>query len=139
MAIAPSIAIVVLLATLPLEAEPAPYEFKPQQKRWWAIQPVTVQAPPTVDAAGAKWARNEIDRFVYEKLKLNGIRPPFVFDIFYVTVNRLGRFCLPPCMVSGYNCTERTGERATDAGMIGQRFFAEIGFAQVPVNGIDIM
>ncbi len=65
----------VFLAALPLAAEPAAYEFKPQQKRWWAIQPVAKAAPPTLDAAGAKWARNEIDRFVYEKLKAKGIKP----------------------------------------------------------------
>jgi hypothetical protein len=66
--------IAVLFTTLGLAAVPAP-EFRPQQKRWWAIQPVSNAAPPALDAAGMKWARNEIDRFVYEKWKAKGIRP----------------------------------------------------------------
>ncbi len=49
--------------------------FKPQQLRWWAIQPVTAAAPPAMDATGKKWARNEIDQFVYYKLKSKGIQP----------------------------------------------------------------
>lgn len=49
--------------------------FKPQQKRWWAIQPVVAVAPPTLDAAGQTWARNEIDQFIYDKLKAKGIEP----------------------------------------------------------------
>jgi hypothetical protein len=49
--------------------------FKPQQRRWWAIQPVTATAPPALDEAGKGWARNEIDNFVYEKLKAKEIKP----------------------------------------------------------------
>jgi len=49
--------------------------FKPQHKRWWAIQPVVKGAPPALDAAGQAWARNEIDAFVYDKLKAKGIAP----------------------------------------------------------------
>jgi hypothetical protein len=63
--------ILAALLTLPLDAQ----TFKPQHRRWWAIQPVTAAAPPSLDAAGTAWARNEIDRFVYDKLKTKGIQP----------------------------------------------------------------
>jgi hypothetical protein len=66
--------LVSLAAVLPLRSEPAPV-FKPQHRRWWAIQPVTATAPPAVDAAGQAWVRNEIDHFIYEKLKAKGIPP----------------------------------------------------------------
>ncbi len=49
--------------------------FKPQQRRWWAIQPVTATAPPVLDEAGKAWARNEIDHFIYGKLKAKNIQP----------------------------------------------------------------
>ena len=54
--------------------------FKPQHRRWWAIQPVTAAAPPELDAAGAHWAKNEIDRFIYAKLKDKGIAPAPLAD-----------------------------------------------------------
>jgi hypothetical protein len=59
---------------LPLLAEPVP-NFNPIQKKWWAIQPVAAQTPPALDEAGRQWAKNEIDHFIYEKLKAKGIRP----------------------------------------------------------------
>jgi hypothetical protein len=49
--------------------------FKPQQRRWWAIQPVTATTPPALDEAGKSWARNEIDHFIYDKLKTKNIQP----------------------------------------------------------------
>jgi hypothetical protein len=52
-----------------------PHVFKPQHQRWWAIQPVVKPDPPALDAAGRAWARNEIDNFVYEKLKAKNITP----------------------------------------------------------------
>ncbi|MBL8219756.1 MAG: DUF1553 domain-containing protein [Bryobacterales bacterium] len=64
----------LLLASLPLAAEPAA-TFKPIQRKWWAIQPVSNPAVPQLDAAGQAWARNEIDRFIYSKLQSKGIRP----------------------------------------------------------------
>ncbi len=72
MSLAKSVFTVGLLVA-PLFAEP--YVFKPQQRRWWAIQPVKAIAPPALDEAGRKWARNEIDRFIYEKLKAKEIAP----------------------------------------------------------------
>ena len=86
----------VLLAAQSLAAQPAP-EFRPQQKRWWAIQPVSPAAPPALDAAGLKWARNEIDRFVYDKWKAKGILPgqPATREVYLrrVTLDLTG---LPP-------------------------------------------
>ena len=51
--------------------ELAPYNFKPQQKRWWAIQPVVKPAVPPA----ASGALNEIDRFVFDQLKAKGLQP----------------------------------------------------------------
>ena len=62
------------LIALPLLAEPAP-TFNAIQKKWWAIQPVTAQTPPALDEAGKAWARNEIDHFIYDKLKVKNITP----------------------------------------------------------------
>ncbi|MBC8166043.1 MAG: DUF1553 domain-containing protein [Bryobacteraceae bacterium] len=49
--------------------------FRPQQRRWWAIQPVSAVTPPAMDQTGKKWAINEIDNFIFEKLKAKGISP----------------------------------------------------------------
>jgi hypothetical protein len=64
----------LLLAVIPLAAEPAT-GFNAIQRKWWAIQPVTAPAAPQLDGAGQAWARNEIDHFVYDKLRAKGIRP----------------------------------------------------------------
>jgi len=66
--------IVSVLATLPLLAESTP-KFNAIQKKWWAIQPVVSVAPPAVDPVGQKWVRNEIDYFVYDKLKAKNLVP----------------------------------------------------------------
>lgn len=66
-------ACVVLLATA-LLAEEA-YEFKSQQRRWWAIQPLGQPGVPGLDEAGQKWVVNPIDHFVYDKLRVKGIEP----------------------------------------------------------------
>ncbi|MCX6595946.1 MAG: DUF1549 and DUF1553 domain-containing protein [Acidobacteria bacterium] len=63
----------LLLLALPLLGQ-AP-SFKPQQRRWWAIQPVVAGTPPAPDEAGKRWVRNEIDSFVYDKLKAQSIQP----------------------------------------------------------------
>lgn len=80
-----------------LAAEPASVEFKPQQKRWWAIQPVSKPDLPALDPAGAKWVRNEIDHFIADKWKSKGIRPsaPASREVFIrrVTLDVTG---LPP-------------------------------------------
>lgn len=47
-------------------------EFTNQQKRWWAIQPVT---KPQVPAAKSPGATTNIDRFLLAKLEAQGITP----------------------------------------------------------------
>lgn len=63
----------MLLATALIADEE--YVFKPQQRRWWAIQPVTSPAVPQVDVAGQQWAVNSIDNFIYDKLQSKKIQP----------------------------------------------------------------
>lgn len=64
--------VALLLATTVFADEPT---FKPQQRRWWAIQPLTAPGPPTIDEEGRKWVLNPIDHFVYEKLQAKKIAP----------------------------------------------------------------
>lgn len=86
---------VALLLMLPLFGETP--KFRPQQLRWWAIQPVSASAPPVPDAAGQAWARNEIDHFVYDKLKGKGIRPgPAASRAVYLRRVTLDLTGLPP-------------------------------------------
>ncbi len=49
--------------------------FKPQQRRWWAIQPVSLPAVPDIDADGRRWALNPIDHFIYDKLQAKNLNP----------------------------------------------------------------
>ncbi|MBM3758769.1 MAG: DUF1553 domain-containing protein [Acidobacteria bacterium] len=49
--------------------------FKPQQRRWWAIQPVVSPVLPELDAAGRSWAQNPIDHFIYQKLQAKNLKP----------------------------------------------------------------
>ncbi|MBG88950.1 MAG: hypothetical protein CMO80_18895 [Verrucomicrobiales bacterium] len=46
--------------------------FTEEDRQWWAVQPVT---KPTVPEVAGKWARNEIDRFVFNKLQEEGLKP----------------------------------------------------------------
>jgi hypothetical protein len=48
-------------------------EFTPQQKRWWAFQPVQKAVPPVVKDSA--WVKNPIDAFVLAKLEEKGIKP----------------------------------------------------------------
>src|SRR6187402_701066 len=73
MQIRPAILLAVI-GFLPVFGEPAP-SFNAIQKKWWAIQPVATAQPPALDAAGQQWARNEIDHFIYDKLKAKNIKP----------------------------------------------------------------
>ncbi|MCA2965896.1 MAG: DUF1553 domain-containing protein [Acidobacteriaceae bacterium] len=72
-------------------------QFNAIQKRWWAIQPVKASQPPPVDVTARPWVRNEIDHFVYDKLKAKGLRPspPASREVFLrrVTLDLTG---LPP-------------------------------------------
>ncbi len=76
--------VVVLLTAAslvsPIGAQAPVPVFKAQQRRWWAIQPVTSPAVPALEEAGRQWAKNEIDHFVWEKLKAKGIRPSAMAD-----------------------------------------------------------
>jgi hypothetical protein len=45
----------------------------PEAKAWWAFQPLRKPAVPQV--AGDHWSRNPIDRFVYQRLKAEGLSP----------------------------------------------------------------
>lgn len=42
-------------------------------RNWWAFQPLEKPVVPTV--AGDYWSRNPVDRFVYERLHAEGMRP----------------------------------------------------------------
>jgi mono/diheme cytochrome c family protein len=44
-----------------------------EDRQWWAFQPVARVQPPTVEDGG--WSANEIDRFVFQKLQSNGLKP----------------------------------------------------------------
>ena len=71
--------------------------FKPQQRRWWAIQPVTAVTPPVLDPLGTSWAKNEIDQFVYDKLKAKGLQPaPLASRAVYLRRVTLDLTGLPP-------------------------------------------
>jgi hypothetical protein len=83
----------IVLFTLPLAAQ----TFKPQQKRWWAIQPVVKPAVPALDEAGKAWARNEIDAFVWDKLKSKSLAPSTIAaKTTYLRRVSLGLTGLPP-------------------------------------------
>ncbi|MBC7928531.1 MAG: DUF1549 domain-containing protein, partial [Bryobacteraceae bacterium] len=61
-------------ALLPIFGEATP-QFNAMQRRWWAVQPVAAVPPPAVDGHGQQWVRNEIDNFIYQKLKAKNIQP----------------------------------------------------------------
>jgi hypothetical protein len=65
--------LLVTLSLLPLLGQTP--TFKSHHKRWWAIQPVQATTPPAVDEHGKTWVRNEIDHFIYDKLKAKSITP----------------------------------------------------------------
>ncbi|HEX5442405.1 MAG TPA: PSD1 and planctomycete cytochrome C domain-containing protein [Pirellulales bacterium] len=44
-----------------------------EDRQWWAFQPLRLPEPPAVADDG--WSRNEIDRFVFQKLSQAGLRP----------------------------------------------------------------
>lgn len=46
--------------------------FTQADRNWWAIQPIAKVSPPK---SGEDWARNDVDRFIYRKLKENGLEP----------------------------------------------------------------
>ena len=42
---------------------------------WWSLQPLKAPDPPTPDGIPAAWSRSSIDRWVYAKLRENGLAP----------------------------------------------------------------
>jgi len=44
-----------------------------EDRQWWAFQPLTNAPVPKVEDRG--WAKNDIDRFIFEKLQRNGLKP----------------------------------------------------------------
>ncbi len=68
------IAVLLLTSLFVLAAaEMKEKEFTPQQKRWWAFQPVQKSAVPAVNRK--TWVKNPIDAFVLAKLEEKGIQP----------------------------------------------------------------
>jgi mono/diheme cytochrome c family protein len=61
-------------ASKPLPANTlAPYIITPEQRAFWSFQ--TVKEPPVPPVKDAKWARNEIDRFLLAKLDTANLKP----------------------------------------------------------------
>jgi hypothetical protein len=54
-------------------AKPAGYTITPEQRKWWAFQPVRKPAPPEVKDAA--WPRTPIDRFILARLEADGLTP----------------------------------------------------------------
>lgn len=55
------------------EAPPAAGGISEEDRQWWAFQPLNSPDPPAVTDGG--WSRNEIDRFVFQKLSEAGLQP----------------------------------------------------------------
>lgn len=60
------------LLAMSLQAAPRPRSFTGEELAWWAIQPVGQPVPPSIAHA---WVRNEVDRFVLERLQRAGLEP----------------------------------------------------------------
>jgi hypothetical protein len=58
-------------------AKPA-YVIKPEQRAFWAFQPIKKTAPPQASRAG--WAKTDIDRFVLARLEKEGLQPVAAAD-----------------------------------------------------------
>ncbi|WP_197996036.1 DUF1549 domain-containing protein [Gimesia panareensis] len=56
---------------VPLRKEQGP-RFTAEDRAWWAIQPLQ---SVTVPAATGDWSKNEIDRFILDRLKQQGLTP----------------------------------------------------------------
>lgn len=55
------------------EAPPTAGGISDDDRQWWAFQPLRIPEPPAVADGG--WSRNEIDRFVFQKIGAAGLRP----------------------------------------------------------------
>ncbi len=54
------------------------FEITPEQRRFWAFQPVKDSSPPIIK--DASWPLTPIDRFVLAKIEAKGLRPSAVAD-----------------------------------------------------------
>ncbi len=57
----------------PVSAISKEYVIRPDQKAFWAFQPVKKNAPPQVK--NSTWVKNPVDNFILAKLEQNSIRP----------------------------------------------------------------
>lgn len=55
------------------ESAPTASGISDEDRQWWAFQPLRSPEPPAVEDGG--WLRNEVDRFVFQKLSEAGLRP----------------------------------------------------------------
>lgn len=55
------------------EAAPTAGGISEEDRQWWAFQPLRSSAPPVVVDEG--WSRNEIDRFIFQRLDAAGLSP----------------------------------------------------------------
>jgi hypothetical protein len=60
------------LVVVPLE-QPKGYQFTPEQKKFWAFQPIRDYAPPAVK--NQTWCKSPIDRFILAELEKKGLSP----------------------------------------------------------------
>ena len=51
----------------------AEYKITPEQRRFWAFQPVRMPAVPEVKDPA--WSKSPLDRFIFAKLQANGLKP----------------------------------------------------------------
>ncbi len=69
-------------ATAASVAAPAPrapaYAIKPEQRAFWAFQPIKMPPVPTV--ARGDWAKSDVDRFVLARLEKEGLTPVAAAD-----------------------------------------------------------
>jgi len=61
-------------------AIPKPPSRKNPLSDHWAFQPITHPIPPELENAGKNWSKNEIDQFIFPRLRGAGLRPSPVAD-----------------------------------------------------------
>ena len=57
----------------PPPARPADKGFSDEDRAWWALQPLKEYTPPVIE--NDTWSRNEIDRFILEKMNASWLTP----------------------------------------------------------------
>src|SRR5262249_22577031 len=51
----------------------APGKVTDEDRQWWAFQSLQAPTPPDVD--NPEWSANPIDRFIYQRLRAEGLQP----------------------------------------------------------------